>query len=75
MYKLVDNGKQYEIICKGARDANLIGANLTTDKVYETLNGIEAGIFADRPFVSIVADDGKKHTYHASRFEVVKELF
>lgn len=71
MYKLVDNGKQYKIRCNTNYDYDRA---LTKDKVYTTLEGIEAGIFEDRPLVSFIGDDGKNHQAHASRFEIVEEV-
>lgn len=70
MYKLVGNGKQYEIRAIGVRDER----RLTKDKIYTTLKGIEEGIFSDKPYVTIVADDGRNLSCHASRFEIVKEI-
>lgn len=71
MNKLVDNGKQYEIICKGNYGYD---RSLTKGKTYITLEGVEAGLFEGSPYVSFVGDDGKKHQAHASRFEIVKEV-
>lgn len=47
--------------------------SLTEGKVYECLYGLEDGIFEDRPFVSVIGDNGKEVGAHASRFELVKE--
>ena len=52
------------IVANGTRDLR----ELTRGKVYEAINGREDGIFNDRPFVTVIADDGKKHSYHLSRF-------
>lgn len=70
MYKLVGNGKQYEIKAVGVRDER----RLTKGKIYITLHGIEAGIFKDSPYVTVVDDDGRNLSCHASRFEIVKEV-
>lgn len=71
MYNLVDNGKQYKIRC----NANYgYEKSLTKDKLYNTLEGIEAGMFHDSPYVSFIGDDGKKHQAHASRFTIVEEV-
>lgn len=43
-------------------------------KTYKTLDGIEAGIFDDSPYVSFLGDDGRRHIAHASRFDIVKEI-
>lgn len=42
--------------------------SLTEGKTYICLNGTEEGIFADRPFVSFIGDDGREYQAHASRF-------
>jgi hypothetical protein len=46
---------------------------LTEGKVYECLYGLEEGIFSDRPFVTVIGDNGKEVGAHASRFEIVEE--
>ena len=46
---------------------------LTECKVYECLYVLEDGIFSDRPFVTVIGDNGKEVGAHASRFEVVEE--
>lgn len=69
MYKLVGNGKQYVIEAVGVRDLR----DLTTGKHYETLKGIEEGIFDDSPFVTIIDDAGNKQSMHADRFKIIKE--
>lgn len=45
---------------------------LTQFKVYEALNGIESGIFAGRPFITVIGESGEKYSCHASRFQPVK---
>ena len=67
--KLVDNGKQYIIEAVGIRDLR----DLTTGKHYETLNGIEGGIFEGSPYVSLINDAGNKQSMHAARFKIIKE--
>ena len=47
--------------------------NLTEGKIYTCLNGLEDGIFEDRPFVTVIGDKGREVTCHASRFTVVEE--
>ena len=69
MYKLVDNGKQYIIEAVGVRGLR----NLRTGALYETLKGIEAGIFDDRPYVTIIDDAGNQQSMHANRFKIIKE--
>lgn len=71
MLNLIGNGKQYIIKCKrndGYKN------QLTESKVYQTLEGIEAGIFGDSPYITFVGDDNKVHSCHASRFEIVEEV-
>ena len=46
-------------------------SNLTENKIYITLRGIEAGIFIDRPFVSIIDTNGKGYSCHYSRFDCI----
>ena len=53
-----------EIIARGTRDL----CYLTAGSTYIAINGKEDGIFSDRPFVTIKADDGKRHCCHLSRF-------
>ena len=69
LQELVNDGKQYIIEAVGVRNLR----DLTTGKHYETLNGIEAGIFVDRPYVTLIDDAGSKQSMHASRFKIVKE--
>jgi len=54
-----------EILCIGARN---IENNLTNGKTYVALNGLEAGIFPDRPYVTVIGDNGTEYSCHASRF-------
>ena len=69
MYELVDDGKQYIIEAIGVRDLR----SLTTGKHYETINGIEGGIFSDSPYITLIDDNGNKQTKHAARFNIIKE--
>ena len=69
MYKYVNDGKQYIIEAIGVRDLR----SLTTGKHYETINGIEGGIFADSPYITLIDDDGNKQSMHAARFNIIKE--
>ena len=69
MTKYIDNGKQYIIEAVGVRDLR----DLTTGKQYETIKGIEAGIFDDSPFVTILDDAGNKQSMHTNRFKIIKE--
>lgn len=57
-----------KIKCIGART---VGGMLTDGKVYTALNGIEPGIFKDRPFVTVIDDYGRVSSWHLSRFEIV----
>ena len=57
-----------ELIAIGTRNY----PELTEGKVYKALYGAEEGIFSDRPFVTVIGDDGKKSSMHLSRF-VVKD--
>lgn len=54
----------------GVRD---ISDKLTTGKEYEALFGIEEGIFLDRPYVTVIGDNGKQYSCHASRFKIIEE--
>lgn len=54
-----------EIICIGARTAD---GNLTDGKRYQALYGIEEGIFSTSPYVTVIGDDGRRYSCHASRF-------
>lgn len=56
------------VVAIGTRDVR----DLTRGKVYTAINGREDGIFSNRPFVTVVADDGKKRVFHLSRFMPVK---
>lgn len=62
--------KQFLLKAIGVRNYD----GLTKNKEYKTLNGIEDGIFSDRPFVTIINDYGKEHSCHFQRFEIVKEI-
>lgn len=53
-----------EIVARGVRDLDY----LTAGKTYVAINGKEDGIFANRPFVTVDADDGKRHSCHLDRF-------
>jgi hypothetical protein len=67
--ELIGNGKQYIIEAVGVRNLR----DFTTGKQYETINGIEEGIFVDRPYVTLIDDAGSKQSMHASRFKIIKE--
>jgi len=54
-----------EIICEGSRGLS----NLTSGKAYKALHGKEDGIFENRPFVTVIDDDGKEYSCHLSRFK------
>lgn len=54
----------------GVRD---IYHHLTANKIYTTLYGIEEGIFKDRPFVTVIDDNGKKYSCHYDRFIDITE--
>lgn len=69
MHKLVCNGKQYVIEAVGVRGLR----DMRTGAHYETLEGIEEGIFDNRPFVTIIDDAGNKQSMHANRFKIIKE--
>lgn len=53
-----------EIICIGARELGL----LVEGKRYQTLYGLEPGVFADRPYVTVITENGREGSFHASRF-------
>ncbi len=53
-----------KIIAQGVRGIR----DLTHGKQYTALYGIEEGIFACRPFVTVIDDVGKEYSCHASRF-------
>jgi len=42
--------------------------NLTKFKEYKAIRGLEAGIFADRPYIAVMGEYGKPFSCHASRF-------
>lgn len=46
---------------------------LTEGKTYIAINGLEDGIFPDRPFVSVIDDNGERIDTHASRFVLISE--
>lgn len=71
MFELIGNGKQYIIKC--LRNCNYKNS-LTTGKIYQTLEGIKAGVFEDSPYITFVGDDNKVHSCHASRFEIIEEV-
>ena len=53
-----------KIIAVGTRGLT----NLTNGREYTALNGIEPGILPSRPYVTVVDDEGKVYSCHASRF-------
>ena len=69
MYKYVNDGKQYIIEAVGVRDLR----DMRTGAHYETLKGIEEGIFDNSPFVTIIDDAGNKQSMHADRFKIIKK--
>ena len=46
-------------------------SGLTKGKQYQCLHGTEAGIFTDRPFVTVINDHGERFSCHQSRFELI----
>lgn len=61
---------QYKLLAIGVRGL----FNLTKNKEYITLRGIEPGIFENSPFVSIIDDNGKGFSCHLGRFEIIEEI-
>lgn len=57
------------IKCMGGRGIN----NLTNGKVYHAINGLEVGLVGGRPYITVIGDDGKQLSCHASRFELIEE--
>jgi hypothetical protein len=53
-----------EVICTGARGVRI----LTNGKRYTAINGLEEGIFPDRPYITVITDNGMEGSYHAARF-------
>lgn len=49
------------------------GGSLTSGRVYTAMFGIEPGIFATRPFVTVTDDNGTVVSCHLSRFEVIDD--
>lgn len=45
---------------------------ITNGKEYFAINGLEEGIFEDRPFVTIICNTGKLWSCHASRFRIIE---
>ena len=54
------------MIAVGTRDVEHL---ITKDKKYTCLYGNEKGIFTDRPYVSLISNEGKQVSMHASRFK------
>lgn len=54
-----------KVIAIGTESTN---GNLTKFKEYKAIRGLEAGIFANRPFVTVLGEYGKPFSCHASRF-------
>jgi len=59
-----------KVKCIGARTTD---GRLTDGKVYEVLHGPETIFFGDRPYVTVLDDNGKKSMWHLSRFEIVEK--
>ena len=55
-----------EMIAIGTRGIEHL---ITKDKKYTCLYGNEKRIFPDRPYVSIISNEGKQVSMHASRFK------
>lgn len=68
--ELINSKKNYVLKAIGVRNYD----GLTFGKNYTTVNGIEEGIFEDRPFVTVIDDYNKLHSCHFSRFELIKEV-
>jgi len=47
---------------------------LTDGREYIAATTEQEGIFASRPFVSVIGDNGDEYHYHASRFALVDSL-
>lgn len=67
---LVDNGKQYVV---KVVNAGRLEIQLTKGKEYITIHGIQAGL-VNTPYISVLADDNKLHTFYSWRFEIVREV-
>lgn len=46
--------------------------DLSKGATYRCVNGIEAGIFPSWPYITVVGDNGKEISAHASRFAKAK---
>ncbi len=55
------------LIAKPSRD---LAGRVTTGKEYVAVNGIEGGFFPDRPYVTIMDDNGESLSCHSYRFDV-----
>jgi hypothetical protein len=55
-----------ELLAVGVSDIR----ELTEGKLYKALYGWEKGIYKDRPYVSIIGDNGKQYSCHLSRFRI-----
>ena len=55
-----------EMIAVGTRSIEHL---ITKDKKYTCLYGNEKGIFPDRSYVSLISNEGKQVSMHASRFK------
>ena len=64
---IVEDDKQIQLLAVSVRGV----PNLTYNKVYTTLNGIEDGIFLDRPIVTVIDDYNKPFGCHFSRFQKI----
>lgn len=54
-----------KVIAIGTEATN---GNLTKFKEYKAIHGLEAGIFADRPYITVMGEYGKPFSCHALRF-------
>lgn len=55
-----------EMIAIGTRGIEHL---ITKDKKYTCLYGNEKGMFPGRPYVSLISNEGKQVSMHASRFK------
>lgn len=59
------------LVAVGTRTSD---GHLVYGKIYCALKGLEAGIFPDRPFITVIGEDGKTFSCHAIRFIKLKAL-
>lgn len=64
-----DLAERDSVVCLDSRGYS---RRLTEGNIYQCLFGVEVGIFTSSPYITVIGDDGKQVSCHASRFAKAK---